>query len=62
MNFLELPWEDACLRFYEQDSAVSTASAAQVREPVHTRSVGRWRKYERQLEPMLETLNQHGLA
>ncbi len=62
LRFLELPWEEACLRFYEQDSAVSTASAAQVREPVHTRSVGRWRKYERQLEPMLETLNQHGLA
>ncbi len=56
MHYLELPWEEACLRFYEQDSAVSTASAAQVREPAHTRSVGRWRKYEQQLEPMLEIL------
>jgi Flp pilus assembly protein TadD len=59
---LELPWEDACLRFHEQTKAVATASAVQVREPVHTRSVGRWRRYEKQLQPMLATLAEHGLA
>jgi tetratricopeptide (TPR) repeat protein len=54
--FLGLPWEDACLRFHEQKEAVGTASAVQVREPVHTRSIGRWRRYERQLAPMLAML------
>ena len=62
IEYLGLPWEDACLRFHEQKKAVSTASAVQVREPVHTRSVGRWRKYEKQLQPMLATLSEHGLA
>lgn len=61
IDHLELPWEDACLRFHEQDAAVTTASAVQVRHPVHTRSVGRWRRYERQLSPMLEALAEHGV-
>jgi tetratricopeptide (TPR) repeat protein len=58
--YLGLPWEDACLRFHEQDKAVSTASAVQVREPVHTRSIGRWRKYGEQLKPMQAVLEQSG--
>ncbi|HNP66160.1 MAG TPA: sulfotransferase [Woeseiaceae bacterium] len=49
---LGLPWEDACLRFHEQKTAVSTASAAQVREPAHTRSIGRWKRYAGQLGDM----------
>ena len=56
LEYLELPWEPACLNFHRQEQAVSTASAAQVREPIHTRSVGRWRRYEAQLQPMRETL------
>jgi hypothetical protein len=62
IDFLDLPWEDECLRFHEQKKAVSTASAVQVREPVHTRSVGRWRRYEKQLEPMLAELRKSGIT
>ncbi len=61
LNYLELPWEDACLDFHKQDSAVSTASAAQVREPAHTRSIGRWRHYEEQLQPMQTALRKQGI-
>jgi len=61
IDYLGLPWEDACLRFHERSEAVSTASAVQVREPVHTRSLGRWRKYEQQLAPMKKILADHGL-
>jgi tetratricopeptide (TPR) repeat protein len=61
IDWLELPWEDACLDFHRQDSAVTTASAVQVREPVHTRSIGRWRRYQRQLEPMRKSLEQLGV-
>jgi len=60
-EYLELPWEDASLRFHAQPSAVATASAVQVREPAHTRSVGRWRRYEAALAPMRETLSAGGL-
>ncbi|NOX68812.1 MAG: tetratricopeptide repeat protein [Gammaproteobacteria bacterium] len=61
VEYLGLPWEDAALRFHEQNKAVSTASAVQVREPVHTRSVGRWRKYEKQLESMRDELTRQGI-
>jgi tetratricopeptide (TPR) repeat protein len=56
IDFLGLDWEPACLDFHAQTSAVSTASAVQVREPAHTRSVDRWRRYENQLDPMLAEL------
>lgn len=61
IEFLELPWEDACLAFHEQSGAVTTASSVQVREPAHTRSVGRWRRYEAQLAPMREALEGEGV-
>jgi tetratricopeptide (TPR) repeat protein len=61
IEFLELPWEDACLEFHKQDAAVTTASAVQVREPAHTRSIGRWRRYENQLDVMRQTLQEQGL-
>jgi hypothetical protein len=60
-EFLELPWEDACLHFHEQAAAVSTASAVQVRQPAHTRSIGRWRRYGKQLEPMRRALEAAGV-
>jgi tetratricopeptide (TPR) repeat protein len=59
--FLDLPWEDACLDFHQQESAVTTASAAQVREPAHTRSIGRWRRYREQLAPMRQALAAAGV-
>lgn len=61
IDYLELPWQDECLNFHQQKTAVTTASTVQVREPAHTRSIGRWRKYEQQLQPMLTTLQAHGV-
>ena len=58
IEFLGLDWQPACLAFHEQNSAVSTASAVQVREPAHSRSVGRWRRYARQLTPMAAILTE----
>ncbi len=61
IDYLELPWEDACLNFHQQPTAVSTASAVQVREPAHTRSIGRWLQYKDLLQPMLATLIAQGV-
>jgi tetratricopeptide (TPR) repeat protein len=61
IDFLELPWEDACLHFHKQDTAVTTASAVQVRQPAHTRSIGRWLRYEEQLGLMRKTLKEQGV-
>ena len=56
VEYLGLPWEDACLTFHRNSAAVSTASAIQVREPVYRRSVDRWRRYKSQLQPTIEVL------
>ncbi|MEM6486191.1 MAG: sulfotransferase [Pseudomonadota bacterium] len=61
ISFLGLPWEDACLSFHEQEGAVTTASSVQVRQPAHTRSVGRWRRYEEQLTSMRTALEEEGI-
>lgn len=51
-----LQWEDRCLRFYESDRTINTASAYQVRRPIFFESVGRWRPYREFLDPLLEAL------
>jgi tetratricopeptide (TPR) repeat protein len=53
-----LPFEDACLRFYENERAVRTASSEQVRQPIFTESVEQWRNYERWLAPLKTALGQ----
>lgn len=53
LRFLELPWDPACLAFHRSRRDVPTASALQVRRPVHGRSVGRWRRYRGHLGPLL---------
>ena len=61
IEYLELPWEDDCLEFHKQDAAVTTASAVQVRQPAHTGSIDRWRRYETQLAPMRAALEAAGI-
>ena len=51
-----LPWEEACLRFHETERGIKTPSRWQVRQPIYGRSVERWRNYESQLEPLVDTL------
>jgi tetratricopeptide (TPR) repeat protein len=53
---LGLDWDKACLGFYRTQRPVRTASAVQVRQPIYPGSVGRWRRYEAQLQPLLEAL------
>lgn len=62
IDFLGLDWEPACLEFHKTDRPVLTASGWQVRQPLYTRSVGRWRHYERHLGPLLEVLAQGRVA
>ncbi len=57
-----LGWEEACLDFTRNTSAVATASAVQVRESLYTRAVHRWKNYERELEPARRIFEAAGLA
>jgi hypothetical protein len=56
VDFLGLPWDPACLAFHQRSLGVQTPSRWQVRQPVHTRSVGRWRNYDFALQPLLQVL------
>lgn len=57
LEHVGLSWQERCLDFANSEAAVMTASAAQVREKPHRRSVGRWLKYEDRLQPMHAILN-----
>lgn len=59
---LGLPFEPACLAFEENAAPSATASAVQVREAMHARSVDRWKHFERHLEPLRRVLDDAGIA
>jgi len=56
LDYLGLPFEEACLRFYETERAVNTASSEQVRQPIYTKAINFWRNYEAHLDELIETL------
>ncbi len=61
IEFLDLEWDPACLAFHANRRAVRTPSLVQVRQPVHSRSVGRWRNYEPVLPPLLSAFERHAV-
>ncbi len=61
LAYCGLPWEDQCLRFHENAAASTTASAVQVRREIYRSSVGKWRLYENQLEPLARQLMNAGI-
>lgn len=58
--FCGLEWDPACLNFHQNKSPVATASSVQVRQPLYSSSVGRWRRYENDMEPALNMLRAKG--
>jgi tetratricopeptide (TPR) repeat protein len=56
LEYCGLPWEDSCLRYWETERAIRTASSEQVRLPIYETSVSRWRHYERELAPLIAIL------
>ena len=56
LDFCELPFEEACLKFHETERAVKTASSEQVRKPIYSSSVNLWRNYEPHLDEMVHIL------
>ncbi|MGY3452440.1 sulfotransferase [Bradyrhizobium sp. USDA 4353] len=56
-----LDWNDACLSFHENQRPVNTASLVQVRKPLFSGSVGRWRMYGDRLKPLLDALGSEAI-
>jgi hypothetical protein len=56
LDYLDLPFEQACLEFYNNDRAVRTASSEQVRQPIFKDGIEHWKNYETWLGPLVEAL------
>jgi tetratricopeptide (TPR) repeat protein len=56
VEYVGLRWDPNCLRFHESNRFMNTASYQQVRQPVYTKSVGRWRNYRQHIKPLMEAL------
>jgi hypothetical protein len=56
LDYCGLPFQDACLRFYETDRPVHSPSSEQVRQPIFQEGVDQWRNYEPWLGPLKEAL------
>ena len=56
LDYCELPFEEACIRFHETDRPVRTASSEQVRQPINTSGLAQWRHYEKHLGPLKDAL------
>jgi len=56
LAYLELPFDEACLHFYESGRSVLTPSSEQVRRPISREAIDNWRNYEPWLKPLLDSL------
>jgi tetratricopeptide (TPR) repeat protein len=61
LQYCDLQWESQCLEYHRSDTPVTTASASQVRQPVYSTSVGKWRHFARELRPLQEALEAEGV-
>ncbi len=57
IDYIGLDWNDACLEPHKQKRAVLTASKGQVTQPIYNTSVQKWKRYEKQLQPLVDRLN-----
>lgn len=56
LDFIDMPWDENCLKFYNNKKAVKTASVTQVRQPIYKQSVARWKRYGPAIKPLIEAL------
>lgn len=56
LEFLDLPYEAGVLDFHKTKRLVKTPSASQVRQPIYKDSIAAWKKYEKHLQPLIDSL------
>ena len=56
IDFLGLPWDDRCMRYWEAERTVMTLSFDQVNKPIYDSSIGRWKNYEKHVGPLKKAL------
>jgi tetratricopeptide (TPR) repeat protein len=55
--YCDLPWDERCIEFHKTRRPVATASAVQARKPLYRSSLQRWRRYESQLDPLINVIH-----
>jgi tetratricopeptide (TPR) repeat protein len=58
IDFCGLEWDANCLEFHKMERQVRTASVTQVRQPIYTTSVDRWKRFEKELQPLAIALGE----
>ena len=56
LKYCGLEWEEQCLKFYETERSINTASSEQVRQPIYKGAMNAWKNYESHIGPLIETL------
>ena len=62
LAYCDLDWDDACLNFHTNQSPSSTASVAQVRDPIYLSSINKWQHFEAELEPLKQAFVRAGVT
>ena len=62
IDYIDLPWNGACLKPHEGKRAVKTMSNVQIREPISGKYINQWKNYEAHIAPLKEALDKHVLA
>ena len=62
LEFCGLAWEPSVVAIESRSGAVATASSVQMREPIHQRFIGQWRRYEDRLQPLRQALMAGGMG
>ena len=57
LEFCDVAFDPACLQFHQTHRQVKTPSAGQVRQPIYSSSIGRWRRYARELQPLRDVIS-----
>ena len=56
LDYCDLPFEESCINFHQTKRSVATASSEQVRQPIYTKSLNTWKKFESHIDPLIEIL------
>lgn len=59
LDFVGLDWSESCMNFHRNSRVVHTASNSQIRQPLFSSSIGRWRNYEQELAPLRDRLKDY---
>ncbi|NOX68943.1 MAG: tetratricopeptide repeat protein [Gammaproteobacteria bacterium] len=62
LAYCDLEWEDQCMSFHELNTVATTASAVEVRSPIYSSSIHKWKNYSKQLDRVKQVLGRQGIV